>query len=379
MPELSPVRAVITDPAAPLTGVYTHDGVPLGDGDSVLVAQPSSALNGPRTVAAGPWPRRSDFDALAEMVPGAWLTVLEGGADRPGSTWYFQNPLVPAILDVTILNWAMRTRGLVEKPGGGLYESSPGVFAVNDTGVLPGNYTSPSFTVGADGRVESVASGSVPTSFIEGLEVVWNSANSLTVKAGSAWIPGLDRVLDLPTDLTKSGLVLTANTWYYLYLFENAGVGDVEVVTTAPDAPYRGSARIKGTPDDTRRYLGAVRTGAANTMYRFSSKDGFVRWLETTNALPFQVVSGGAATSLAPVSCSAVMPVTSTRFYGRITTTGSTMWLSYSGITAEIAALINNGDSKEIIETNNAQGFQYRNGTTGGSTNVTVYGYYEER
>ena len=115
---------------------------------------------------------------------------------------------------------------------------------------------------------------------IQGLSLAWVSGSALTVASGSAWVPGLNRVLDVPNGVAKTGLVFTANTWYYLYLFDNAGTPDVEISTVAPAAPYRGSARIKGgaTPDNTRRYLGAVRTDGAGAVRPFSHDGHFVRY-----------------------------------------------------------------------------------------------------
>ena len=98
--------------------------------------------------------------------------------------------------------------------------------------------------------------------YIDGLQMQWVSATAVTVSSGRAYIPSLGYYLDAPNAIALTGLVLTASTWHHLYLYDNAGTPAVECVTTAPAAPYSGTARAK-TGDTSRRYIGSVLTDAS--------------------------------------------------------------------------------------------------------------------
>jgi len=146
--------------------------------------------------------------------------------------------------------------------------------------------------------------------YIDGLQMQWVSATAVTVSSGRAYIPSLGYYLDAPNAIALTGLVLTASTFYHLYLYSNAGTPAIECVTTAPDVPYSGTARAK-TGDTSRRYLGSVLADASGNLTNFMhGSDGFVVWrLDTRNA-PFRAVSAGVATVATTVSLSAAVPAT---------------------------------------------------------------------
>ncbi len=143
------------------------------------------------------------------------------------------------------------------------------------------------------------------------MEPVHNFSTSLTVKAGALWVPGLDKVLSFPTDVTKTGLTWLANTNYYLYAYENAGVPDVEVSTTTPEAPYLGGARTKGgaSPSTSHRYLHKIRTDAAATPkpHRWRFAGGWVYFLADTEGDPFRRLTDGRSATFAPITFSVVV------------------------------------------------------------------------
>lgn len=149
----------------------------------------------------------------------------------------------------------------------------------------------------------------IPPDFISGLKMIWNSATSLSVTTGAACRPS-DSLLMMPAALiTKAGLVLTASTWYHLYLYMNGANPDVEIVTTAPAAAYVGTARAK-TGDTSRRYIGSILTDASGNVYKFQQSEKIIDWLETVNLSPFTVSIGFAATVPTDISCSGAVPVT---------------------------------------------------------------------
>lgn len=349
--EIDPVRVVITDPNVPRSGTLTYDGVPLAVNDPLLYAVPGSAFNGPHRVQTGPWTRREDWNTLAEMLPGNWLTVLEGGNSpetygHAGSTWYFSNPNPPGTLDVTILNWQMRAMGHVRR-----FSTDFDVDVVSNMVHLEeigqgGTSTAATQVRDTKGRIVDVRPGAVQPSFIEDLELVYDGPAAMTLRAGAAWIPALNSALDTDVDIPKTNLVLAANTWYYAYLYENEGVPDWEFVTQAPDFPYQGGARVKGpdtAPDETRRFMGARRvSGVANTLWRTKVGGEKVRYEEDTSVLPFRVLALGTiagGSGGATVDCSAVVPPTSTEAlvrvdnksnqYARLRHPGNLQWNNY--------------------------------------------------
>lgn len=136
---------------------------------------------------------------------------------------------------------------------------------------------------------------------LEGLVLERTAANGLRVNTGSAFIPGLGYAVAVATAITKAGLTLVAGTWYHIYLFLNAGAPDIEIVTTAPAAPFSGVARAK-TGDNSRRYLGSLQAVAANTLPNFSHCDGYINYQEDSTATTFRALSNGVATTSTSVS-----------------------------------------------------------------------------
>ena len=152
--------------------------------------------------------------------------------------------------------------------------------------------------------------------FIQGLRLVRTAANALRVDPGAATVQSLNYPINVATAIAKTGLTLTANTWYHVYLYMNGATPDIEIVTTAPTAAYHGCARSK-TGDTSRRYLGSVRTAAANTIVPFYHNpiDNSIKYLQDINTAPLSVLQGGVATTNTVVSCANAVPVTSRVMY----------------------------------------------------------------
>lgn len=165
--------------------------------------------------------------------------------------------------------------------------------------------------LGALGKLQAqITDNLLPQGCIDGLKMVWVSGTALTVTSGAAYIPSLGKVLRATADIAKTGLSLTASTWYHAYLYSNAGTPDVEIVTTAPAAPYNGTARSK-TGDSSRRYVGSVLTDTSGAIYNFEHVNGhFIKWYTVIGSAPFQVLSTGTATTTTNVSLAACVPST---------------------------------------------------------------------
>lgn len=163
---------------------------------------------------------------------------------------------------------------------------------------------------GAGSSKQAPTGAFLPPDYISGLKMVWGSANSLSVTSGAAFISSLGRVLRSTSTLTLSGLSLTASTWYHIYLYDNAGTAAIECVTTAPAAPYFGTARAK-TGDTSRRYVGSVKTDGSGNVLQFQhdARNNKISYLGT-DYLPRNILSFGKATSTTNISCAAIIPVT---------------------------------------------------------------------
>lgn len=144
--------------------------------------------------------------------------------------------------------------------------------------------------------------------YIDGLKMEWVSTTSIRVTAGSAYIESTRRVLQSST-ITKSSLSLSADTWYHLYLYDNAGAADIDVSTTSPASAYSGTARSK-TGDTSRRYVGSIRSNGSSLLHNFQMCGNKISYLEQCDVTPFRVVNGGTATSATAVSTNAIVPVT---------------------------------------------------------------------
>lgn len=151
----------------------------------------------------------------------------------------------------------------------------------------------------------------LPPGYIDGLQMQWMSTNALTVSSGAAYIASLARVVRAPNPIAKTGLVLTASTWYHVYLVLSGAAADIEIVATAPAAPYVGTARAK-TGDTSRRYLGSVITDASGDLYRFRHSGMRIAYLMDVALTPeiTRVLSAGVATAATMISLSRCLPVT---------------------------------------------------------------------
>jgi hypothetical protein len=103
--------------------------------------------------------------------------------------------------------------------------------------------------------------------FIDGLRLVYTGRTSVTIEAGSAYLPSVGKVVGMSTDKVITGLSPTASTFHHLYYFESGGVGDIEVSTTVPVLTY-GTVYQK-TGDATRRYIGSLLASSGSQFYSF--------------------------------------------------------------------------------------------------------------
>lgn len=228
--------------------------------------------------------------------------------------------------------------------------------------------------------------------YIEGLVLQWNTpgtnGNNLAVSAGAAWVPSLGRVLNVPSTLTGPAMSFAASTWYYVYLYDNAGSPALEISTTAPAAPYKGDARTK-TGDTSRRYLGAIKTNAAGTpaMLKFRDSGNGVRlWLDSVSGAPLAIVTNDSSTTVQTPSCSGAVPPTSriAQMYLQATTT-IPVWIGAGDLNGTLSnanftdAVLGSSLHTNWLELSSTQTFQFLNNAAGGGFYARVMGYVEER
>jgi hypothetical protein len=183
--------------------------------------------------------------------------------------------------------------------------------------------------------------------YIGGLTAVWNSANSISITGGSAYIPSSGTVLAASAAITKSSLALSGATWYHVYLYSNAGVADIEIVTAVPASPYLGEARTK-TGDTSRRYLFSFVTGAANTIIRFKHTGTRVSYLADYLVAPLAVLSNGTATTSTAISFAGIVPVTATRVNMTVLNSSTTAGASVFFNDADMGAVSNTSGQLSI-------------------------------
>ena len=227
-----------------------------------------------------------------------------------------------------------------------------------------------------------------PRGHIDGLGLQWDSATGITVRTGSAYIEGAAKVVEVLSDLVESGLSLTASAWTHVYLYLNAGVPDLELSTTAPAAPYSGTARSK-TGDTSRRYLGSLRTDGSSNIYNFKLSGNQILYRENLSLVPFRVLSAGAAIVETTVSAAAVVPLVSGSALLRLINVATTGNL-YSGTSDDSAAgppnggLVGltpggNGFVNHPLNTSQAFTYWFDATPTGAGAYCDVYGYTLER
>ncbi|MRG98878.1 DUF2793 domain-containing protein [Xanthomonas sontii] len=203
---------------------------------------------------------------------------------------------------------------------GGIYANASGLSLVNNKG-------------GIWNQVQLLNNGQIllngrspfPRAHIDGSQMVYAGQSAITVGSGSCYIPGAKTVIEF-SDIAKSGLSLSASTWYHLYIYLNGTTPDVEVATTEPSAPYIGRARTK-SGDATRRYIGSFRTDTSGAVMKFmhSPAAGAVKYLSDINGNGLKVLDNGTSTSSATVSVAAVVPSTAFVMEGFAENSGSSI------------------------------------------------------
>lgn len=186
------VRVATTAALGALNGTPVIDGVQTVAGDRVLVKnQADATTNGIYVVAAGAWARAADADSSAEMTPGSFVFVEEGGTQ--GDT-----------------AWVLSTNGPINLGATGLtftQFAAPGNFVAGNGLTLTGNTfdigAGPGISVTADTitiAALGVATGMIADGAVTLVKLAANSVDASKIVDGSV---GTAELTDLNVTTAK--------------------------------------------------------------------------------------------------------------------------------------------------------------------------------
>lgn len=236
-------------------------------------------------------------------------------------------------------------------------------------------------------------STALPPGYIDGFQLIWNSVSSISVTSGVCMLPN-GNMLNSTSNLTLSSLTgLTASTFYHVYAYNNAGTPGIECVSTAPAAPYNGTARSKSS-DTSRRYLGSVLTNSSSQIFWFSHHASkiFYGWGDA-GLPPQRPLNSGTATIATTVDLSMGIPISASvallRFVNSDISVGSRIGNSSipgvsgssgSGTNFYAAAAPNTTTVFDCPTDANQQIMYWLTSTsTGGGLSIDIFGYIYDR
>lgn len=168
-------------------------------------------------------------------------------------------------------------------------------------------------------QVADLLAASVGQGFIEGLQLIWNSGTSITVRPGSAYVPSVGkRVSYAGGTLTLSGVV-DINSFLHFYI---TAAGAIFQSITEPVRYYNNAWQLTGDP--TCRYIGSVLVNTnALGCYRFRHdllNNTMWYTLGNPTSAPFRFAT--SITSPAAVNTRGVAPVSAHTLIGTWQNTG---------------------------------------------------------
>lgn len=257
-----------------------------------------------------------------------------------------------------------------------LFFKSGGLYIMDDAGSVVGPITIDHGALTGLGDDDHPQYAHKGTS-IDGLKLIWNSANSISVGTGECYAENGDRI-NVATMLTASSLSLSSSTWYHLYLYLSGGSPALEVVTTAPVA-WKGLAYSK-TGDTSRRYVGSVRTDGSGNILQFQH-DPASNYCALMYPIP-SILTNGKATTYTSVAANAYAPTTARFLMLTIVNADATYNATLKTSDTSNDVLTSFAATRQVMTfpCNAAQEVQYKYGTTpANGLYLTVAGYSFER
>lgn len=355
-------------------GLLTIDGVVTVAGDRVLVKnQTAPAENGIYVVAVGAWTRAADANEAVDFLYGQEVRVREG---TQAGLWFLSSTTT-VVVGTTNVSYSPST------------SASAHAFWSNahtdiDFADAPAAGESPVYD-GGTSQWKAVLPAYIDDSFITGLKITYTGTNGFQVETGAAYIPGEGRVITVSSPIVKSGLSFSNNTWYYIYLYNNAGTPDVEINTVAPADAYKGTARTKGGPITTRRYLGAVRSHGTGQMYRWERNRDLAMYIEDTSVAPFRVLNAAnSGTVWVNTGTIDLLPPHSRWLYARLISNTVITEYAIGGTTIPIHTVTNlnaSGAGVSVVEmpVDSTRRIAYRSGLNSTVSYFDALGFYDHR
>lgn len=196
-------------------------------------------------------------------------------------------------------------------------------------------------SVGGTGKTTEFRKG-----YIDGFQIEYAGRTALNIKAGCAYIPSLGRIVEMSADKSITSIAGAGSSFYHVYLFENAGVADIELSLTVP-VKYFGKAYNK-TGATTHRYLGSFLTNGSGQLWAFRHdvNAGEMLYLEgTPPSSPFKVTDNWAGITPSVQTTGFIVPVeTATHIHLGVQSTGLNYFFSY-----EQAATGNAGQFMTVV------------------------------
>lgn len=281
-------------------------------------------------------------------------------------------------------------------PGTGkwrLYFKAGGLYLIDDADAVIGPITTDHGTLsglGDDDHPQYALGTTLASRLdtnIKGLELIWNSVNSLSVGVGGCYAENGDYI-NVTSTLTASSLSLSNSTWYHIYLYLSGGAPMMEVVTTAPVA-WKGTAYSK-TGATSRRYIGSVKTDGSGNVYEFEhnpTNDLILYRKVLSNISPFRIASGVTAATETAASVAGIVPVTGK--FATVRATGVADQIFYVGYGTfgsnySIVLVAGNTVQQQMIHDvpiDGSQNIYYKHAAAVGvgSSNIDIYGYQYKR
>jgi hypothetical protein len=257
-----------------------------------------------------------------------WQVIAEIGATGPTGPPGSYTATAPIQISGTVISAEAATTssaGVVQLETSSTDTSGGHVVTANDTRLLTADGTT---ITNAGGVISAVGGGggggggSLPTDYISGCLLAYDSTTSIYVGTGSAYVPSASGVVTIASQQTLTP-TLAASTLYYVYM---SGATSFTVSATAPSSNYQGTAWDDGSGN---RYIGSFLTNASSHIINFLCLSGnCVMYRTNTFSSPFLVLNTASAThgSAFSVSCSSVVPKTSRSIKASILVTYGGSW-----------------------------------------------------
>lgn len=210
-----------------LSGEQTIDGVAVVAGNRVLVKnQDTASQNGIYVAAAGSWTRATDFDADAEVTPGAFTFVEEGTTN--GDAGFVLTTNAPITVGSTSLTFAQFSGAGQVTAGTGLTKDGSTINAVGTADRIAVSADAIDISTAYAGQTSITTLGTVTTG-------VWSATQIGVTKGGT----GLTSV--------PQGSVLGANASNTISAIEGGTTDGILVYSSATDSVAWAEAIDGGT------------------------------------------------------------------------------------------------------------------------------------